>query len=120
MSLILAYVILTVIGYFACRYEAAIGLPLRDILLSLSGLIWMAIALKFGDFAKPIGITKFLSATSFEIYLTHHALCSGPLSVLYLTPYVVVNYLILWGLTIIFAYPLRIIGSWLNKNFFKI
>ena len=57
----------------------------------------------------------FLSLTGYEIYLVHHGLCSGALSVIHLTDYVLVNYIILWVISIVFGWILKQIGDKFNS-----
>ena len=107
------YVCLDVTG---CSLLAFISCQLTDHTLSLflqrscgylAGLSWLALLLKLGNAVPSRRVLLFLSNASYEIYLVHHCLCCGILSVIHLTDYALLNYLILWLLTIVFAIPLN-------------
>lgn len=82
----------------------------------LAGLSWLALLLKLGGTTTFNRVLFFLSDLSYEIYLVHHCMCCGILSVIHITNYPLLNYLILWILSIVFAFPLNRLAK--NVNLF--
>lgn len=80
----------------------------------LSGLSWLMVLLRYGKYVKPYGWLMFLSGTSYEIYLVHHAMCCGALSVIHATDYPIVNYIILWVCSCSMGWLLKLVGNRIN------
>ena len=80
----------------------------------LSGLSWLMVLLRYGKYVKPYGWLMFLSGTSYEIYLVHHAMCCGALSVIHATDYRIVNYIILWVCSCSMGWLLKLVGNRIN------
>lgn len=61
------------------------------------------------------GGIMFLSQTSYEVYLVHHCLCVGTLSVIKMTNSAILNYIILLCFSFSLGWLLKCIGDKLNK-----
>jgi len=82
----------------------------------VAGITTLNIIMRYGGTITPIRPLSQLATISYEIYLVHHMLCSGRLSVGHLTDHFLLNYLILWLCTIPSAWILKVIGSFLCKK----
>lgn len=94
--------------------DYALSLFLQRCCGYLAGLSWLTLLLKLGGTVPFKRALFFLSDVSYEIYLVHHCLCCGVLSVIHITDYFLINYLILWLLTIAFAFPLNRLAKNVN------
>lgn len=81
----------------------------------IAGTFLFTFLFKLGKKVKNGKMVLFLSLTGYEIYLVHHCLCVGPLSVINVTDYVVLNYIVLWIVTIGIGCSLKFVGDRLNK-----
>ncbi len=81
-----------------------------------AGFAWLTILLKYGGKVKSSMIIEFLSKAGYEIYLLHHCLCCGALSVIHSTSYPILNYMILWTITLIIAIPLHKLANRINST----
>ena len=90
------------------------AIPIQRFACYLSGLSWLMVLLRYGKYVKPYGWLMFLSSTSYEIYLVHHAMCCGALSVIHVTDYPIVNYIILWVCSCSIGWLLKLVGNRIN------
>lgn len=81
----------------------------------IAGTFLFTFLFKLGKKVKNGKMVLFLSLTGYEIYLVHHCLCVGPLSVINVTDYVALNYIVLWIVTIGIGCSLKFVGDRLNK-----
>lgn len=116
------------LGFMVCNTAAlalcyhcgfTLGISAQRFACYLSGLSWLVVFLRYGTHAKPYGWLMFLSGTSYEIYLVHHVLCQGELSIIHTTDYAIVNYMTLWGVSICLGWGLKQIGDRLNRIIIK-
>lgn len=68
------------------------------------------------DEKKEYKLLKQADSISYEVYLVHHPIILGPLSLLLITPYNSVNILIVVVLSIIMAYTLKYCCSFINSK----
>ena len=61
-------------------------------------------------------LLKQADSVSYEVYLVHHPIILGPLSLLLITPYNSVNIIIVITLTLIMAYALKYCCSFINSK----
>ena len=90
------------------------AIPIQRFACYLSGLSWLMVLLRYGKYVKPYRWLMFLSGTSYEIYLVHHAMCCGALSVIHTTDYPIVNYIILWVCLCFMGWLLKLVGNRIN------
>lgn len=81
------------------------------LLLSLCGLLWIVFLLMLFYSLKQNCIVSFLSNISFELYLVHHILCSGPFSIIETFEYPAANFSLLALVSLILAYLLHYISG---------
>ena len=81
----------------------------------VAGFAWLTTLLKYGGKIKRNRMMEHVSKFSYEIYLVHHCFCCGVLSVLQITVYPMLNYAILWSLTLVLAIPLHIVANRINS-----
>lgn len=111
-------IITNIVAIYACFNSFALGTTLTHWAGYIAGAFLLIFLMKLGKMIKCGKTLMFLSLTGYEIYLVHHGLCSGPLSVIHLTEYPIVNYGSLWVCSICFGLIFKQIGDKLN-SFFK-
>lgn len=104
---------------YACFYSDSLGTTLVHWTGYLAGATLFFVLMKFGRNVKCGKSVMFLSLTGYEIYLVHHGLCCGTLSVIHVTDYAVVNYVILWLASIFFGWILKQVGDTINSKIMK-
>ena len=65
---------------------------------------------------KEYKLLKQADSISYEMYLVHHPIILGPLSLLLITPYNSINIIIVIALSIIMAYALKYCCSFINSK----
>ena len=88
-------------------YSLSIGLfmPLSSVsrlLLSLCGFLWIAVMFQFLNL-RTNRFVDWISEMSFEMYLVHHILCTGPVSISSISISPIIKYVALIGFTLVLA-----------------
>ena len=109
------FIICNIVALAACyQGDYPFAISIQRLACYLSGLSWLMVLLRYGKYVKPYGWLMFLSGTSYEIYLVHHAMCCGALSVIHATDYPIVNYIILWVCSCSMGWLLKLVGNRIN------
>lgn len=112
-------IVANVTSYYLCIHEQEYVFFVRDLAGYFSSFMWLIYIIKCGNKLQTLSAPlKFLSIYGFEIYLIHHVFCQGQLSVLHISEYSVINYFILWSVTIPLAWLLSKIANKINSIFY--
>lgn len=109
----LLFVFLLINGFVI--YSLSIGLfkPLSSVsylLCSLSGYLWLVVMSLFLNYKTNMFVER-ISKLSYEMYLVHHMLCAGPVSIICVTSSSILNYVTLIGFTLVLALFLHFLSK---------
>lgn len=84
-----------------------------------SGFTWLVLLLNVGDKIKVGKWMLFISGISYEIYLVHHPLCQGPVSLHHITENPLVALLLLLCISTALGWILHKVGNRINAIILK-
>ena len=83
---------------------------------SVCGYLWIVVMLLFLRF-RTNSFVDWISNLSFEMYLVHHMLCTGPVSIISFDASPALNYIILIGITLGLAVFLHFLSQRIQQCF---
>lgn len=100
-----------------CHTHFFCEITIKRLLSYMCGMFWLVVLLKIGSQVNKNRIIVFLSSISFEIYLIHHPLCGGPISLAHIVSGRWLQVLLICFLSIVIGWFLHLIGRRISKMF---
>ena len=86
------------------------------LLMNASGIMWFLLLMKLGNRTKLNALIVYISTISYEIYLVHHPLNTGPWNVYHLTHHPLIAFVLVTVGTYMIAAPLHKVGNFIYKK----